>query len=235
MKRYTRLLAALAAAGLGLSTILFANAANTAADYAKAAQRSNDPMQAKAVSGAVYEMHVNKMLIEEMLSSGSFSEGEAIAIIRGSTEPAVSENSELLMHLSSDAVKSAIETEIRNDSPSAGLARQRMEEDQQLMQEDEFSIWLVSDPGKTTKELLEELYEDPNVVSAEPNYLAYAAEEPDSEEPVSDESALHFRLPFFSRVWSKAVQMRQKEWFQWEMPPRYYRSGISPEESQCQD
>ena len=84
MKRYTRLLAALAAAGLGLSTILFANAANTAADYAKAAQRSNDPMQAKAVSGAVYEMHVNKMLIEEMLieemlSSGSFSEGEAIA------------------------------------------------------------------------------------------------------------------------------------------------------------
>ena len=67
------------AAGLGLSTILSANAANTAADYAKAAQRSNDPMQAKAVSGAVYEMHVNKMLIEEMLSSGSFSEGEAIA------------------------------------------------------------------------------------------------------------------------------------------------------------
>ena len=184
MKRYTRLLAALAAAGLGLSTILSANAANTAAGYAGAAQRSDDRMQAKAVSGAI-----NEMLIDEMLSSGSFSEGEAIAVVRGSTEPAVSDSSELLMHLSSDAVKSAIETEIRNGSPSAGLARQRMEEDPQLMKEDEFTIWLVSDPGKTTKELLEELYEDPNVVSAEPNYLAYAAEEPDSEELKSGEAS----------------------------------------------
>ena len=199
MKRYTRLLAALAAAGLGLSTILSANAANTAADYAEAAQRSDDRMQEKAVSGA----------IDEMLSSGSCSEGEAIAVVRGSTEPAVSESSELLMHLSPDAVKSAIETEIRNGSPSAVLTRQRMEEDRQLPKEDEFSIWLVSASGKTTKELLEELYEDPNVVSAEPNYLAYAAEEPSTdatgeaaaetaaeEEPVSEESSAETQQDF---------------------------------------
>ena len=194
MKRLTRLMASLAAAGLGLSTILSANAANimsvakvanaaltAGADRAQEALRSDEQMQASVVLRA----------IDQMLSAGSYSEGDAVAVVRGSAAPAVSESAELLMHAGPDAVKGAIETETVTGSLSADLARQRLEEKSRHTKEegDEYSIWLVSDPGETTKELLRELYADPDVISAEPNYVTYAAEEPATKELVVEEPA----------------------------------------------
>ena len=115
MKRFTKLLSGLAAAGLALSTLLSVTAANTAAvvcnadaDNIKTAavsnlqdrQRSDERKQEMTVSQA----------IDAMLSSGNYSEGEAIAVVRGSAEPAVSGRTELLMRSGADAVMGAIET-----------------------------------------------------------------------------------------------------------------------------
>ena len=130
MKRFTRILAGLTAVGLALSTLLSVTAANTAVIACTAAvdnnniktdavshlqdiQRSDERMQEMTVSQA----------IDEMLSSGNYSEGEAIAVVRGSAGPAVSGRTELLMHSDADAVMGAIETETKNGSPAADLAR----------------------------------------------------------------------------------------------------------------
>ena len=177
MKKYTRLLAGLTAAGLGLSTVFSAKAAagsGQAAQYfggqikdGKDGQRQADQVQAELLSQA----------IEEMLSAGNYTEGEAVAVVRGSAGPAVSGDAELLLSLGAASVEGAIETEKKNGLLSAELAGQRLKDGE----ESDFSVWKVRDSGKTAEELLVELYADPDVISAEPNYMAYAAEEEESE------------------------------------------------------
>ena len=164
MKKYTRLLAGLTAAGLGLSTVISASAAVRCGQALQFfdEQTQSDQTQAKLLSQS----------IEEMLSAGNYTDGEAIAVVRGSSGPAISGDAEMLLSLGSDSIRGAIDTEKKNGSPAADLAGQRMKEEGTP-----FSVWKVSDSGKTTKELLEELYADPDVISAEPNYMAYAAEE----------------------------------------------------------
>ena len=168
MKKYTRLLARLTAAGLGLSTVISASAAVRCGQALQFfdEQTQSDQTQAKLLSQS----------IEEMLSAGNYTDGEAIAVVRGSSGPAISGDAEMLLSLGSDSIRGAIDTEKKNGSPAADLAGRRMKEEGTP-----FSVWKVSDSGKTTKELLEELYADPDVISAEPNYMAYAAEEKGTE------------------------------------------------------
>lgn len=149
MKKYTRLLAGLTAAGLGLSTVLSANAAVGRVQEIQYFGEQFRSEQAEVLSQA----------IEEMLSAGDHTDGEAIAVVRGSSGPAISGDAEMLLSLGSDSIRGAIDTEKKNGSPAADLAGQRMKEESTP-----FSVWKVSDSGKTTKELLEELYADPDVM-----------------------------------------------------------------------
>ena len=151
MKKYTRLLAGLTAAGLGLSTVISASAAVRCGQALQFfdEQTQSDQTQAKLLSQS----------IEEMLSAGNYTDGEAIAVVRGSSGPAISGDAEMLLSLESDSIRGAIDTEKKNGSPAADLAGQRMKEEGTP-----FSVWKVSDSGKTTKELLEELYADPDVM-----------------------------------------------------------------------
>ncbi|HAB93347.1 MAG TPA: hypothetical protein DCF49_01055, partial [Lachnospiraceae bacterium] len=176
MKIYTRLLAGFTAAGLGLSAVISANAAGTAASASPvtAAVGTEPAVQSSALyADDQTKSELLSRAIREMLSCGNYREGEAIAVVRGTEQPAVSGTGELLLQLGAGSVKDAIETEKKNGSLSAELAQQRMTKEEG----DGFSIWQVSDPERTTGELLQELYADSDVISAEPNYLAYAAEE----------------------------------------------------------
>ena len=176
MKIYTRLLAGFTAAGLGLSAVISANAAGTAASASPVtvAVGTEPAVQSSALyADDQTKSELLSRAIREMLSCGNYREGEAIAVVRGTEQPAVSGTGELLLQLGAGSVKDAIETEKKNGSLSAELAQQRMTKEEG----DGFSIWQVSDPERTTGELLQELYADSDVISAEPNYLAYAAEE----------------------------------------------------------
>ena len=174
MKKYSRLLAGLTAAGLGLSTVLSANAA---AGSGQALQYFGGQIQADRMQADGARAILLSQAIEEMLTDGNYTEGEAIAVVRGSAGPAISGDAELLLSLGAASVEGAIEAEKKNGLLSAELAGQRMKEGEGK----DYSVWKVSDSGKTTKELLNELYADPDVISAEPNYMAYAAEEEDTE------------------------------------------------------
>lgn len=112
MKKYTRLLAGLTAAGLGLSTVLSANAA---VGSGQGIQYFGEQLR----SG---QTEVLSQAIEEMLSAGDHTDGEAIAVVRGSTGPAISGDTELLLNLGSDSIRGAIDTEKKNGSPAADLA-----------------------------------------------------------------------------------------------------------------
>ncbi|MBQ9033961.1 MAG: S8 family serine peptidase [Lachnospiraceae bacterium] len=179
MKINTRLLAGIAAAGLGLSSILSVNAA---AGQTPAVQRI-DNLEQKPVAQNINKQEQSRLFaqtMDEMLSGGRFSEGEAIAVVRGSDAPAGFGKAELVLNLGADSVKEAIETGKKNGSPAAQLAQLRLAEEGDAAGNEpgnDFSVWQVIDGSKTAQELLEELYADSDVIYAEPNYLAYAAEE----------------------------------------------------------
>ena len=130
MKKYTRLLAGLTAAGLGLSTVISASAAVRCGQALQFfdEQTQSDQTQAKLLSQS----------IEEMLSAGNYTDGEAIAVVRGSSGPAISGDAEMLLSLESDSIRGAIDTEKKNGSPAADLAGQRMKEEGTP-----FSVWKV--------------------------------------------------------------------------------------------
>ena len=192
MKITIRLLAGIAAAGLGLSSILSVNAA---AGQAPAAQRIDILEQKPDVQNInnLEQSRLSAQTMDEMLSGGSFCEGEAIAVVRGSDAPAGFGNAELVLKLGADSVNGAIETEIKNGSSAAQLAQFRLvKEEGDAARDDsgnDFSVWQVSDRNKTAQELLEELYTNPDVIYVEPNYLAYAAEETEDTEAGESESA----------------------------------------------
>ena len=158
MKIYTKLLAGFLAAGVGVSTILSANAA-ISADTAAVVNRERSAEQA----------------ITNMLALGEYAEGEAVAVIKGDSAPSSfvdTAETELLVNADIEAVKSAVEVQKEMDPLTAELASQRLQE----CGEGVFSIWKISDHGKTTEQLLQELYSESEVIAAEPNYMVYAAE-----------------------------------------------------------
>ena len=163
MKIYTKLLAGLLAVGVGFSTLLQVNAAirtDTAAGGAAVSSGQSAEQQA----------------VTNMLALGEYAEGEAIAVIKGDAAPdslGKTASAELLVNADIEAVKSAVEVQKEKDPLTAELASQRLQD----CGESIFSIWKISDHDKTTEQLLQELYSVPEVIAAEPNYVAYAAEE----------------------------------------------------------
>ena len=169
MKIYTKLLAGFLAAGVGVSTILSANAA-ISADTAAVVNRERSAEQA----------------ITNMLALGEYAEGEAVAVIKGDSAPSSfgdTAETELLVNADIEAVKSAVEVQKEKDPLTAELASQRL----QKCGEGVFSIWKISDHDMTTEQLLQELYAVPEVIAAEPNYMAYAAKEEAEEAPAEEE------------------------------------------------
>ena len=125
MKGFIKVLAGLTAAGLGLSTVLSANAA---AGRGQALQYFGGQIQADRMQADGARAILLSQAIEEMLTDGNYTEGEAIAVVRGSAGPSISGDAELLLSLGAASVEGAIEAEKKNGLLSAELAGQRMKE-----------------------------------------------------------------------------------------------------------
>ena len=111
--------------------------------------------------------------ISKITLQGTYKEGEAIAIVKDKEEPQIAGEMELLAEVGSKAVNAAIE-EWNESGYEAGNVNT-------------YSIWHVSDHNKTAQQIIQELYADPDVIAAEPNYVAYADEEKPQEEKASEE------------------------------------------------
>ena len=111
--------------------------------------------------------------ISKITLQGIYKEGEAIAIVKDKEEPQIAGEMELLAEVGSKAVNAAIE-EWNESGYEAGNVNT-------------YSIWHVSDHNKTAQQIIQELYADPDVIAAEPNYVAYAEEEQPQGEKASED------------------------------------------------
>ena len=115
---------------------------------------------------------------EETYEQDSYREGEAIAIVRGLEKPQVAGDIERLAEVSPDSLQAVTE-----EWQAPG---NEMEVKQGRMQGmDTFTVWGITDHDKTAAQIIGELYAEPNVIAAEPNYLSYADQE---NEPAEQES-----------------------------------------------
>ena len=107
-----------------------------------------------------------------------YIEGKAIAIVKGKKGPDTEGEAELISEVSPETVSSAVNELEAGGAEAAAFASQRL----QTAGTEAFSIWQISDDGRTTEQILRDLFEDPYVIIAEPEYMAYAAEEPETAE-----------------------------------------------------
>ena len=107
-----------------------------------------------------------------------YIQGKAIAIVKGKKGPDTEGEAELISEVSPEAVSSAVNELEAGGAEAAVFASQRL----QTAGTEAFSIWQISDDGRTTEQILRDLFEDPYVIIAEPEYMAYAAEEPETAE-----------------------------------------------------
>lgn len=119
-------------------------------------------------------------------AQSAYAEGEALAIVREKEPPQVTGQAELLAEVGPKAVKAAMEEWNSSGAATAEVLVQR-NRNLQIQEEDTFAIWSVTDRDKSTEQLIQDLYEDPNVIAAEPNYLTYATDE--EEEADKEESS----------------------------------------------
>lgn len=108
-----------------------------------------------------------KASIEELLAAGDYVEGEAIAVVRAGADTEAVAEAEELATASAESVELAAGEPTGSDVVTDELVALRA----QSVDADEYSIRMVVDHDRTTEDILAELYADPNVVSAEPNYL----------------------------------------------------------------
>ena len=106
----------------------------------------------------------NRVPIERLLAAGDYAEGEAIAVVRGSTDEL--EMSEQLATVGSDALEQAVAAVAASDYAAADEIGDRVT----VADDKTFRIEVVRDPSRTTEQILRDLYADPRVVAAEPNY-----------------------------------------------------------------
>lgn len=109
----------------------------------------------------------------------SYVEGEALAIVKGDIQLKGPGKVERIAQVSSLALQDVLE-EWDDSEVLTKESRRQFEEDET------FAIWSISDSHQTTKEILKELRADPDVIAAEPNYIANAANE---EEVETEDSA----------------------------------------------
>ena len=121
----------------------------------------------------------------------SYVEGEALAIVRGGEQLKVPGRTERIAQVSSSALQDALEDWNGSGSGAAVTNTALTKNSGRQFEENEtFTIWSISDRNQTTEEILRELRTDPDVIAAEPNYIAYAANEEESEaEPEEAETS----------------------------------------------
>ena len=110
--------------------------------------------------------------IADMLSSGDYEEGEAIAIIRADEQPGISAQVEQLAEVEGESVDLAVDSADQTESSVDDTAALRV----QAAPASTYDVQLVVDHTRTTEQILRDLYNDPNVIAAEPNYSYEAAE-----------------------------------------------------------
>lgn len=112
-------------------------------------------------------------MIDDMLTGKEYVEGEVIAIFNTEklnskvTENIKDMETEILAEVSSDAVEETFDAEVKT-SESGG------------------SVQLITHDSKTTRQLLEELSDNPAVIWAEPNYIRQSSDIDDDENEIHD-------------------------------------------------
>lgn len=104
----------------------------------------------------------------------SYVEGEALTIVRGEVRLQGPGRTERIAQVSARAFQDVLE----EWDDSEVLTK---EGGRQFEENETFTIWSISDRNQTTEEILRELRTDPDVIVAEPNYIAYAANEEEAE------------------------------------------------------
>ena len=124
-------------------------------------------------------------LIAQMLASGNYVEGEAVAIVRSHANLEAAPQAQQLAEVGTDAVEAAAQkTEAQSAVGDEAALRV------QSAQEDTLDVKLVVDHNRTTEQILRDLYADPDVISAEPNYITTELEAFDGESPTSQNATL---------------------------------------------
>ena len=112
----------------------------------------------------------------------SYVEGEALAIAKGDAQLKGPGKVERIAQVSSSALQDALEDWNGSGSGAAVTNTALTKNSGRQFEENEtFTIWSISDRNQTTEEILRELRTDPDVIAAEPNYIAYAANEEEAE------------------------------------------------------
>ena len=112
------------------------------------------------------ETHAYAEVIPALLAAGTYNSGQAIALVRGGTVLG-----EVLAEVSSVAVCDTIDAALSSGSEAAAAAKEKLGSNTDTG----FTIQLVKDPSFTEEQLLERLFHNPDVITAEPNYHLEAA------------------------------------------------------------
>lgn len=222
-----KLLAGLLAVSLGVSALMPATAA--AQDRTAAYKTGAEEKIAEADGKNTFVSEA----IEEMLAKGNYAEGEAVAIVRGAKEPDAAGEAVLLARVGADAVRDVIEDQCAEGTAAAAVAAQRM----QAGGEDSFTIWQVRGLGRSAREILFALYEDKDVIAAEPDYMAYAAvEEEETKQENAAEAATEepAKAETIGKVTKKAgaADMSPMQWYL-ANTSEIYTTPLSPEGGYC--
>ena len=111
-------------------------------------------------------------VIESLLADRDYVEGEAIAIVQHGTRLRISSNTEELAEISSEAVEMTADDAGETEGTVDDEAALRM----QSSTADLYDVQLVVDHTRTTEQILRDLYANPHVIAAEPNYTMSIAD-----------------------------------------------------------
>ena len=131
---------------------------------AASVQTAGMPVHARSVGAG-------QAIVQELIDAGDYIEGEAIVVMRGNAKPEGVSDTEMLSKVDADSVKLALEYADDTDAEVYEEAEGRIHS----VSDRSYTIRHVADHGRTTEELLNQLYEDPDVIAAEPNYTLETA------------------------------------------------------------
>ena len=175
MNRYSKLLAGLLGISLTAASMMPLSA-DAEALCAVDPQRTEMQESGNEAGPVTAEAAVETLM--RAAAQREYIEGKAIALVKGKKGPDTEGEAELISEVSPEAVSSAVNELEAGGAEAAAFASQRL----QTAGTEAFSIWQISDDGRTTEQILRDLFEDPYVIIAEPEYMAYAAEEPETAE-----------------------------------------------------
>ncbi len=120
--------------------------------------------------------------IDELLAAGDYAPGEAIALVR--SDGSANSQGEELAQVDADAVNLAVADVDATETALDDEAQLRV----QSQGADGYTVRHVVDSSRSTEQILRDLYADPSVIAAEPNYVddATAAFGEPEQHPVAD-------------------------------------------------